>query len=109
MRAQAMARGPASDRYAGAELSIRAAIFTSLQQMFPTLRSHFLRFVEMSPRIAMIPTRAAISMKIGPENHHYSRTVPKNRQRQRASNDQEQTNNVRCEVDAAILKMIDVS
>jgi hypothetical protein len=48
-------------------------------------------------------------MKIGTKNHHYSRTVSKNRPRLRASNDEEQTKSICCEVDAAFLKMIDVS
>jgi hypothetical protein len=40
-KVQAMPGVPASDRYAGAELAIRTAIFTSLQQMFSTLTLHF--------------------------------------------------------------------
>ena len=54
----------------------------------------FLRFVEMSRRIAMIPTRAAIISEIGTENHHNSRTVSNNRPRLRASNDEEQTKSI---------------
>jgi hypothetical protein len=64
----------------------------------------------MSRHIAMIPTRAAIINEIGTENHHYSRTVSKNRPRRRAASDEEQTKSICCcEVDAAFLKMIDVS
>src|SRR5262249_35360630 len=64
----------------------------------------FLRFDEMSPRIAMIPTRAAISMKIGTENHHYSRTVSNNRQAPVRVERRGTNKNTCCEVDAAFLK-----